>query len=451
MAMAGQSGSIDKGLDLNKQPVWGSVLHIPTTKWTLAMLYSKRELTEGNRSLRHRLTWITVTFIAFVLALIIMELCRTRERSVFSLGLRALIASAFFSLGITLIWFLALEDIDWKNIERTVIIDQASLDTFERSNIRNALRDRQPLPIYIPTGIFVQSIEFTSANNVVLTGYIWQQYSNHISAEISRGFVLPEAESTEIVESYRRKDKNGEVIGWYFRVELRQAFDYSRYPFDHQTVWIRLWHQDFDKNVILLPALDSYDQIHPERLPGIEKDFVLPGWKVTSSFFNYRFNNYNTDFGIPRYVGQNEFPELYFQIGMTRLFLNPFISNLIPVIVVLLMLFALLVTSSRKPGKIEILGFNAEKILASSSALFFVILISHIDLRGSLSANNIFYMEYFYVVAYITLLSVSVNSILFSWGVNIRFVLFRDNLLPKLFYWPVITLIMFIVTLWKFY
>ena len=232
---------------------------------------------------------------------------------------------------------------------------------------------------------------------------------------------------------------------------LRQKFDYSRYPFDQQTVWIRLWHKDFDKNVVLLPDLGSYDQIHPERLPGIEKDFVLPGWKVTSSFFNYRFNSYNTDFGIPRYVGQDEFPELYFQIGVERLFLNPFVSNLTPIIVVLLMLFAVLITSSKESGKIELLGFNASTILASSSALFFVVLISHIDLRGSLAANNIFYMEYFYIMTYVAILAISVNSILFSWGTNIPFVQFRDNLLPKLFYWPVITLVMFIVTIWKFY
>ncbi len=451
MAMAGQSGSIEGGRDLNNLSVRGNIHHIPTTKWTLAMLYSKEDLTMGIRPLRHRMTWITVTFIIFALTLIMMDLFRSKERLVINLGFRALLASTFFSLGIIIIWFLSTDDIVWRNTEWTVILDQHALDSFEKNNTRTALRNRQPLPIHIPTGVFVQSIKFTSANNVILTGYVWQEYSNNIPDDIARGFVLPEAESSEIVESYRRENEDGEVIGWYFQVELRQQFDYTRYPFDQQTVWIRLWHEDFDKNVVLLPALDSYDQIHPWLLPGIEKDFVLPGWEVTSSFFNYRFNNYNTDFGIPRYVGQEEFPELYFQIGVKRLFLNPFISNFTPIIVVLLLLFAVLITSCKESSRINLLGFNASAVLASSSALFFVVLISHIDLRGSLADNHIFYMEYFYVVTYIALLAISINSILFSWGVNIPFVQFRDNLLPKLFYWPVITLIMFIVTLWKFY
>ncbi len=451
MALAGESGNIE-GIDVpTGRPSWVNVQHIPTPQWTLAILYSKEDLTKGNLSLRRRLIWIAILFITFALMLIIMDLSRVKKKSDLTLWFRALKASVLFTLGIGIVWYLATDDIAWKNLERTLIIDQHSLETFKRSNIREALRNRQVLPIYIPTGVFVQSIEFTSANNVILTGYIWQHYNEHVPDDLSRGFVLPEAESSEITESYRRKEKDGEVIGWYFHVTLRQEFDYTRYPFDQQTVWIRLWHQDFDKNVVLLPALDSYDLIHPERLPGIEQDFVLPGWKVTSSFFNYRFNSYNTDFGIPRYVGQNQFPELYFQIGVKRRFLNPFISNLTPIIVVLLMLFAVLITSSKEAEKIQLLGFNASTILASGSALFFVVLISHIDLRGSLSANEIFYMEYFYVVTYGAILAISINSILFSWNISIPFVQYRDNLLPKLFYWPVITLIMFVVTLIKFY
>jgi hypothetical protein len=48
--------------------------------------------------------------------------------------------------------------------------------------------------------------------------------------------------------------------------------------------------------------------------------------------------------------------------------------------------------------------------------LFFFVLLSHIDLRSSISAKAIVYLEDFYLVTYITLHLVSVNSILFSWG-----------------------------------
>lgn len=446
-----ENATLEGVSDVTGRPAWVNVRHIPTTEWTLALFYSKVDPIQGSRPIRRRLIWITVTLIFCALMLIVMDLSREKKRSDFTLWLRAFFPSGLFTLGIGLIWFLTNDDLAWKNLEQTVIIDRAGLESFKTETIRTALRERQPLPIYIPTGIFVQSIEFTSANNVTLTGYIWQKYNKHVPDDLSRGFVLPEAQSSEIIESYHRQEKDGEVIGWYFHATLRQEFDYTRYPFDQQAAWIRLWHKDFDKNVVLVPALDSYDRIHPERLPGIAQDFVLPGWTLSSSFFNYQYNSYNTDFGIPLYVGRNMFPELYFQIGVKRRFLNPFISNLTPIIVVLLMLFAVLMTSSKESGKIQLLGFSASSILASSSALFFVVLISHIDLRNSLSANEIFYMEYFYVVTYATILAISINSILFSWGINVPFVQYRDNLLPKLFYWPIITLMMFLVTLVKFY
>lgn len=446
-----ENATLEGVSDVTAQPSWVNLQHIPTTEWTLALVYSKADLTQGSRPIHRRLIWIMVTFIFFILMLIVMDLSREKKHSSLTLWLHAFFASLLFTFGIGLIWFLTNDDLAWKNLEGTIIIDRAGIESFKIETIRTALRERHPLPIYVPTGIFVQSIEFTNANNVTLTGYIWQKYNKHVPDDLSRGFVLPEAQSAEIIESYRRNEKDGEVIGWHFHVTLRQDFDYTRYPFDQQAAWIRLWHKDFDKNVVLLPALDSYDMTHPERLPGIEQDFVLPGWKLSSSFFNYRYNSYNTNFGFPFSVGQNKFPELYFQIGVKRRFLNPFISNLTPIIVVLLMLFAVLITSSKESGKIQLLGFSASSILASSSALFFVVLISHIDLRNTLSANKIFYMEYFYVVTYAAILAISINSILFSWGINVSFVQYRDNLLPKLFYWPIITLMMFLVTLVKFY
>ena len=57
-----------------------------------------------------------------------------------------------------------------------------------------ALDDGRPHPgrIRIPTGVFIQSVEFVKANDVNVTGYVWQKYSDDIPAEVSRGFVFPE-------------------------------------------------------------------------------------------------------------------------------------------------------------------------------------------------------------------------------------------------------------------
>jgi hypothetical protein len=434
-----------------KKQLWSTMELIKGPNWTLAMLFDKKDLTKGNAYLHHLVLWFIFSVVTFFSSLVCIKLANGEQKETARLWLRSFQISFVLTLGVLAIWSFADERVAWKSDARTVITSHASLTDFKNKQIKSALEQRLPMPVFIPTGVFVQSIEFTSANNVILTGYVWQHYENQVPAHISRGFILPEAESTEITPAYQRKDENGMVLGWYFNVTLRQEFEYTTYPFDRQAVWIRLWHKDFDKNVILTPTIEAYDSIHPEHLPGIERYFVLPGWHVTSSFFNYRFNNYNTDFGIPLFVGQKEFPELYYQIGVKRRFLNPFVSNITPIIVVLLMLFAVLITSSKENRKVELLGFNASTIIASCSALFFVVLISHIDLRNTLSANRIFYMEYFYIVTYMALLAISVNSILFSWEMPIRFIQYRDNLMPKIIYWPVITLTMFLITLITFY
>ncbi len=94
----------------------------------------------------------------------------------------------------------------------------------------------------IPTGVFVQSLQFNTANNVQVSGYVWQKYADNIPADITRGFVLPEAvaEAYRSTEAYRVHENGAEVIGWYFSATLRQSFDYGHYPFDRQDVWLRI-------------------------------------------------------------------------------------------------------------------------------------------------------------------------------------------------------------------
>ncbi len=481
-----------------------------------------------------------------------------------------------------------------------MLTNKAVLDKFlqDAAELSRKLHEEQSTyysePIYVPTGVFVQSIEFASANNVILTGYIWQKYIDGKHDEISRGFVLPESETANIKEAYRRRKErhllfslepqsvlgdgcidrddllnafeqrdiylpknfeilekqngwfityesdllfgnqlatqsdldsctledlrgeledqgiilseraslekrdyvllvndeesnriysirqrfgklyayknntytiekddseldvmaNTEIIGWYFQDTLRQNFDYSKYPLDRQEIWIRIWHQDFDKNVILVPDLDAYNPIQPTSLPGLEQeDFVLTGWTTEMSFFDYRLNSYNTDFGIDNYVGQESFPELYYNISLKRAFTGPFVSNMIPLIAVAIILFTVLMMGTRDEEKGKFIGFSASGVLAACAGLFFTVIIAHVSVRADLAAVNVIYLEYFYFVMYFVILSVAVNSLLFSLSRSdrIRFIYVGDNLLAKLLYWPVLLGLLLIITFLVFY
>jgi len=153
---------------------------------------------------------------------------------------------------------------------------------------------------------------------------------------------------------------------------------------------------------------------------------------------------------MPKHFSKNNQPELYYNISLRRNFLDPFISYLFPVIVVLLMLFGVLAMTSANEEKTVNLGFNAAAALSSCSALFYVSLVSHVHLRNQLETSSMIYMEYFFLVSYVMLLLVVLNAIMFSLRVDFKLVSYNDNIIPKILYWPVLTGISFLMTIFMY-
>lgn len=451
-ALAGRGGMVRYRSEITGGDAWLHYAPIPAAGWAVLTVFNRQDAVENSDRLYDDVIHILLAWSAAFVLLMTAYLFGRARRSMRTYVIASTAATVVFACGILGVWYLALQGSEFREAWQTApVTNHAYLRELANAHTKAALRKHRAVPVSVPTGVFVHSMEFSSANNVIVTGYVWQRYEDEYHKDLSRGVVFPEAESIEMEESYRRKEGGAETIGWEFKVTLRQSFDYSKFPFDRQSVWIRLWHKDFDRHVVLVPDLGSYDRTTPEWLPGVEKDLVLPGWMLTRSYFDYRYNGYNTNFGIDRYGGQHSFPELYFNVDMKRNFIDPFISRIAPVVVVLLMLFAILVTISKDAERRDLLGFNAAGIVASCSALFFVVLVAHIDLRSSLSATEIIYLEHFYFVSYLALLLVTVNSILFTWGTPLKFVHYRDNLIPKLLFWPGVSAVLFIPTVITFY
>ncbi len=311
----------------------------------------------------------------------------------------------------------------------------------------------------VPTGIFVQSAEFSTANDVTITGFVWQDYHGQMPEwlrrkpeDIEPGFIFPESEDTTIEYRYQQPTENGFTLGWYFRAVLRQEFDYGRYPFDQENVWIRMWHSEIGRNVALVPDLASYSTLIPNQFPGLElQDFVLEGWSIAGTYFSYRPNNYNTDFGIDGYSGGQAFPELYFNIALTRSFLNAFIMNFITLTVSAFLLYAVLYTVRRRKEERGLMGFNVSGVLGFCAALFFVVILAHTSLRESLAAPRLVYIEYYFFVMYAAFLGVSINAILVASEEPHPWVSLKDNLLARLLFWPLLSAALLLVTLVVFY
>ena len=240
-----------------------------------------------------------------------------------------------------------------------------------------------------------------------------------------------------------------ELVGWYLFANLRQEFDYSLYPLDTQDVWLRMWHQDFRDNVILVPELSAYSLLDPQQLPGVQQGFVLPGWDINESWFSYRDLTFNTNFGQSTSAGLIKKPELFYNIEIHRQFLDPFVSRIIPVILVALLLFMIVLINTKTNRVAQWLGFSANSVVLGLSGLFFVVAINHSDLRQTLNSSGIMYFEHFYFVIYIMLLYVAASAIYIATSEESDGR--EDNFITKILYWPILSLALFTVTFQVFF
>lgn len=368
--------------------------------------------------------WLLSTFVTFIFALVLVQLWSKMNEYV---------------------------------IEPTQLTDEVAVENFLRENWEKRSESKGKLD-KIRTGIFIQSLEFFNSTEVNLTGYIWQHYTDGIhdaikpaSGEI--GFILPEQVNSggDIApkEVYRYRNNNVEVIGWYFEATLRQPFKYNTYPFDHKTVWIRMWPREFSANIVLVPDFQAYKQTGLKDIFGIEKDIVLGTWERQNTFFDYKLTEYDTNFGINHYIGQKGFPELHYNFVVKRKFENAFIVHLLPLFLVAALLFASMLTVSVKDSLTEKMGFSASGFIGACSALFFVVLLAHIQLREQFAETTIVYIEYFYILIYALLVLATVNTFLFSihadrWS---NIIVYEDNLIAKVLYWPFLLGSMIMITL----
>ncbi|WP_170431135.1 hypothetical protein [Ruegeria arenilitoris] len=357
--------------------------------------------------------------------------------------------SGALTFGLAVLLFRLLVALNHFEGDPTQLPDQASVDEYLQK-LGNAPEYR------VKTGIFVKSFSFIGASDVHVSGYVWQHYEDGIHdaikpAEGEVGFILPEATDAAngLIEEVYRMDQDGsELIGWYFEQTLRQSFDYTSYPFDHKTVWVRFWPGEFDVNVALIPDFSAYPATGPEDIFGIDPSIVMGTWERENTYFDYRLSDLDTTLGI----GENEFqinqPELHYNFVIKRNFGNAFIVHMIPLIVVTMLLFGAVMTVTRLPNLVERHDFSTSSVIGTCSVLFFVILLAHVQLREGFAGSPVIYMESFFFLMYFLLLAVSINTYLFASEAvpSLRFIHYKDNLYPKAAFWPFVLLCMVGIT-----
>ena len=425
---------------------------IPTSGWGLGLVFFKNDLLGDTSELNHRYIHLAIVLSLFFICILAIYFGKDYldENEIWTLSG---IASVLFLANIFLVGYL--QHFSGEIQEQTKsqpIIDLTSLNKFINQRHARSEELKTPKATPIPTGLYIQRLEFEDSYNLNVGGNIWQKYPLDIAETVEIGFNLPQlspfAEASYIEETYREKieSKEGEagylLVGWEFRVTLRLNLKYADFPFDKRHISIEILPKSMKDHLVFTPDLSSYNYTNPSKKSGLNHKIHISGSNVLQSYFNYSLETYDADFGYGVKGLFEEVPVLHYNIDLQRNLLNSFITYLIPIFVTLVMVFILILSCSKTAER--------QGVIESMAAFFFVLIFSHIDLRKEIVTADLIYMEYFYFVSYFMLILATFNLITYTKDKSDIFD-FNDNQIFKASFFPLFFLIMLIITLSKFY
>ncbi len=425
---------------------------IPTSDWGIGLMFLKSDLLSDSTELNHRYIKISLIFSLLFLTLLAIYFNKDYldRREIWVLSI---LSSIFLLANIVLVASLQHSTNQSYSLnENPPITDLATLDRFVDQQHYRSEELKIPKVIPVPTGIYVQRMEFQDSYNLNIGGTIWQKYPLDIAKKVKTGFTLPQmspfAEASYIEEAYRKEiaPKEGEdgylLIGWDFRVTLRLNFEYANFPLDKRHINIEILPLDNNDNLIFVPDLASYNYTNPSKKSGLNHKIEISGSEVLESFFNYSIESYDADFGYGIKGIFEKVPVLHFNVQLRRKLLNAFVTYLIPIFVVLFMMFILINSTNKSEEK--------QGVIESMAAFAFVLVFSHIDMRKEIVTADLIYIEFFYFVTYLLIVITTYNLVTYS-KMNSKIFNFNDNQIFKAIFFPLFYILILIITLVKFY
>ena len=437
LARQGLAGFAEGVSAMDGRKIWMQVEPLPRAHWSLATVFLKDEVVVPPRTTRTLVIRMVSLGVGLALTLLFLALT-ARNASLNRLWTFSVSGSVVIALGCATLWYFAYtlpQEVKGTDIP---VVDQGSLQAFLAQHASLDAGVSEVAAELIPTGVFVETLEFLGGGQVRVTGKVWQRFRKDGPREARGGVAFPEAVS-EAMEPPVVREEGREVVQFSsFRVVLNQKLVSSpTYPFDHARVRLWLRQKAMWRNELLVPDMGSYLMLLPDTLPGVDREMAVLGWKLERSFFSYMLQNYNANFGMDDYVGQQKQPELLFTLTMRRDFLNPFIATFLPIMAVLGLMFAATMTISRHPDRVKATTYQCLNLLRTVVSLFFPVVLAQINLRSRIDADRVIYLEHYYFVVYGLILMVAADALLFALTEN-RILAYEDNALPKLAFWPLV-------------
>lgn len=430
---------------------WFFFRELPSTGWKSVLVFAEDDLLGASDEGRRKIIHIALGASLLLVAVLLLAL-RIDQYNPHRLWWLVFGVSMIAAGNIVVIWHLNLAtDFSLLDDENERIVNQTILKKYADQYDRELRKINGTAYTRVPTGIFIESYELTSFEASVI-GKLWMKYPRLLYKTAPPAFYFPDVSaletrglSTELVSEVEYEDYV--LVTWSFRATLEQRFSYQQFPFEQNDIRITVLYPDFSKNILLVPDLESYDILNPSVRPGLNENVSVPSSNTISTYFTFRTIDYRTNFGADAPI--KKYTALNFNMVMKRVWLNPFIANIIPILIVAMIMFIVLyISSTVEEGRS---GLTTMNVIQSCAGFLFILLLAHVNERNRIMTPEIAYIELFYFSMYVFITLQAIVLAMLLRGVNWRVFQYGDNLVLKLLFWPVLLSIWLGVTLVRFY
>ncbi|NYZ65129.1 hypothetical protein H0A36_03850 [Endozoicomonas sp. SM1973] len=437
---------ISKHMDTNKlikfkHPIhgrecWLTLERIAGTNAILGAVILADELRDYSFSqdkVEKLILFFLLVFLVTLFALIV------RQNSLIHYWVQLSTVIAIFLFGYLIyLWYSELTQHIATEHDSIQVVDTEGLNTILRNRkLITQQKNRRSLKLNafsnkdVRVGIYIQAMQFLDANNIEVTGKIWQQ-SDITQIKETPDFIIANAQTI----TWKKIHEYQGYSLWYFNATLRQPFSHTTFPFDTENVRIKFLPKLHQKSLRLIPDFTGYSELSPDTLPGVSHDLIVNGWQLTKSYFSYREPEPQVTLGRPEQLSILDEPQLQFNLQVQREITGPIITHIFPILVVSLLIFCILMLWSKCEQQVSLWGFSTSMVLEYCAALFFILVISHVSLREALQAKGMIYLEFFYFITYVMIIITATCAVLYTSVISIHFLDYQESFIPKLIYWP---------------
>ena len=154
----------------------------PLAATTAATPYATDVMEPALRAWLAAITVVVLLGVLFVFLRYWRQAYKTRIVWTMSIAITTLLA-----LGVVAIWIVVAAMPVALNVGHPLLSQSDIAQTLRTTPADRVSSVDQPAPIFVPTGVYIRTIQFTTGHNLTITGILWQNYPLDTPDDVDRG------------------------------------------------------------------------------------------------------------------------------------------------------------------------------------------------------------------------------------------------------------------------